>query len=135
MRIPSMRHGVKLSNKQFPNTDEELKRMRTFLILLLLVPKEGQRYVLGDDDDAKSQSGSIFKLNDGVVAWKNSKQESTTDSTTEAKYIAALEATEETVWMKNYIQELGVVTITAKLVLIFCDNNRVAVQVKEPISH
>ncbi|KAL0308891.1 UNVERIFIED_CONTAM: Secreted RxLR effector protein [Sesamum radiatum] len=26
-----------------------------------------------DDDDAKSQSGFIFKLNGGVVAWKSSK--------------------------------------------------------------
>ncbi|KAL0366705.1 UNVERIFIED_CONTAM: hypothetical protein Sradi_3560600 [Sesamum radiatum] len=34
------------------------------------------------DHDAKSQLGSIFKLNGGVVAWKSSKQENTTDSTT-----------------------------------------------------
>ncbi|KAL0391227.1 UNVERIFIED_CONTAM: hypothetical protein Scaly_0479800 [Sesamum calycinum] len=26
-----------------------------------------------DDDDAKSQSGYVFKLNGGVVAWKSSK--------------------------------------------------------------
>ncbi|KAL0367216.1 UNVERIFIED_CONTAM: Retrovirus-related Pol polyprotein from transposon RE2 [Sesamum radiatum] len=30
-----------------------------------------------DDDDAKSQSGFVFKLNSGVVAWKSSKQETT----------------------------------------------------------
>ncbi|KAL0299863.1 UNVERIFIED_CONTAM: Secreted RxLR effector protein [Sesamum calycinum] len=56
-----------------------------------------------DDDDAKSQSGFVFKLNGGVVAWKSSKQATTTDSTTEAEYITTLEV----VWMKNYIQELG----------------------------
>ncbi|KAL0402111.1 UNVERIFIED_CONTAM: Secreted RxLR effector protein [Sesamum latifolium] len=27
-----------------------------------------------DDDDAKSQSGFVFKLNGGVVAWKSSKR-------------------------------------------------------------
>ncbi|KAL0401902.1 UNVERIFIED_CONTAM: Retrovirus-related Pol polyprotein from transposon TNT 1-94 [Sesamum latifolium] len=68
-----------------------------------------------DDDDAKSQSGFVFKLNGGVVAWKSSKQDTTADSTTEAEYIAASEAAKEAVWMKNYIQELGemVVEVTA----------------------
>ncbi|KAL0413387.1 UNVERIFIED_CONTAM: Retrovirus-related Pol polyprotein from transposon TNT 1-94 [Sesamum radiatum] len=62
-----------------------------------------------DDDDAKSQSDFVFRLNGGVVAWKSSKQDTTAYSTTEAEYIAALKATKEAVWMKNYIQELGVV--------------------------
>ncbi|KAK4400713.1 Retrovirus-related Pol polyprotein from transposon RE2 [Sesamum angolense] len=62
-----------------------------------------------DDDDAKSQSGFIFKLNGGVVAWKSSKQAIAADSTTEAEYIAAAEVAKEAVSMKNYIQELGVV--------------------------
>ncbi|KAL0406223.1 UNVERIFIED_CONTAM: Retrovirus-related Pol polyprotein from transposon TNT 1-94 [Sesamum latifolium] len=56
-----------------------------------------------DDDDAKSQSGFVFYLNGGVVAWKSSKQDTIVDSTTEAEYIAALEAAKEAVWMKNYI--------------------------------
>ncbi|KAL0440205.1 UNVERIFIED_CONTAM: Retrovirus-related Pol polyprotein from transposon TNT 1-94 [Sesamum latifolium] len=54
-----------------------------------------------DDDDAKSQSGFVFKLNDGVVAWKSSKQDTTADSTTEAEYITASEAAKEAVWMKK----------------------------------
>ncbi|KAL0433502.1 UNVERIFIED_CONTAM: Retrovirus-related Pol polyprotein from transposon TNT 1-94 [Sesamum latifolium] len=58
-----------------------------------------------DDDNAKSQSGFVFKLNGGVVDWKSSKQDTTADSTTEAEYIAASEAVKEAVWMKNYIQE------------------------------
>ncbi|KAL0427629.1 UNVERIFIED_CONTAM: Retrovirus-related Pol polyprotein from transposon TNT 1-94 [Sesamum latifolium] len=67
-----------------------------------------------DDDDAKSQSSFVFKLNGGVVAWKSSKQDTTADSTTEAEYIAASEAAKEAVWMKNYIQELGVVPSIAE---------------------
>ncbi|KAL0445244.1 UNVERIFIED_CONTAM: Secreted RxLR effector protein [Sesamum latifolium] len=38
------------------------------------------------DDDAKSQSGFVFKLNGGVVAWKSSKQATTMDSTTKVEY-------------------------------------------------
>ncbi|KAL0373285.1 UNVERIFIED_CONTAM: Retrovirus-related Pol polyprotein from transposon TNT 1-94 [Sesamum radiatum] len=76
-----------------------------------------------DEDDAKSQSRFVFKLNGGMVAWKSLKQDTTADSTTEAEYIAASEATKDAVWMKNYIQELGVVLSIAEPVVIFCDNN------------
>ncbi|KAL0433634.1 UNVERIFIED_CONTAM: Retrovirus-related Pol polyprotein from transposon TNT 1-94 [Sesamum latifolium] len=88
-----------------------------------------------DDDDAKSQSGFVFKLNGGVVAWKSSKQDTTADSTTEAEYIAASEAAKEAVWMKNYIQELGVVPNIAEPVVIFYDNNGTIAQAKESRSH
>ncbi|KAL0451654.1 UNVERIFIED_CONTAM: Retrovirus-related Pol polyprotein from transposon TNT 1-94 [Sesamum latifolium] len=54
-----------------------------------------------DVDDAKSQSGFVFKLNGSVVDWKSSKRDMTVDSTTEAEYIAALEAAKEAVWMKK----------------------------------
>ncbi|KAL0427348.1 UNVERIFIED_CONTAM: hypothetical protein Slati_2909600 [Sesamum latifolium] len=57
-----------------------------------------------DDDDAKSQSGFVFKLNSGVVALKSFKQDTTVDSTMEVEYIATSEAAKEAVWMKNYIQ-------------------------------
>ncbi|KAL0458337.1 UNVERIFIED_CONTAM: Retrovirus-related Pol polyprotein from transposon TNT 1-94 [Sesamum latifolium] len=88
-----------------------------------------------DNVDAKSQSGIVFKLNGGVVAWKNSKQATTADSTTEAEYIVVLEAAKEAVWMKNYIQELGVVPSIAEPVVIFCDNNGTIAQAKELKSH
>ncbi|KAL0303390.1 UNVERIFIED_CONTAM: Retrovirus-related Pol polyprotein from transposon TNT 1-94 [Sesamum radiatum] len=88
-----------------------------------------------DDDNAKSQSDFVFKLNGGVVAWKSSKKDTTADSTTEAEYIATSEAAKEAVWMKNYIQELGVVLSIAEPVVIFCDNNGPIAQAKEPRSH
>ncbi|KAL0394485.1 UNVERIFIED_CONTAM: Retrovirus-related Pol polyprotein from transposon TNT 1-94 [Sesamum latifolium] len=88
-----------------------------------------------DNDDAKSQSDFVFKLNGGVVAWKSFKQDTTADSTTEAEYIAASEAVKEAVWMKNYFQELGVVPSIAEPVVIFCDNNGAIAQAKEPRSH
>ncbi|KAL0283834.1 UNVERIFIED_CONTAM: Retrovirus-related Pol polyprotein from transposon TNT 1-94 [Sesamum angustifolium] len=88
-----------------------------------------------DDDDVKSQSKFVFKLNGGVVARKSSKQDTKVDSTTEAEYIAALEAAKEAVWMKNYIQELGVVPSIAEPVVVFCDNNWAIAQEKEPRSH
>ncbi|KAL0287196.1 UNVERIFIED_CONTAM: Retrovirus-related Pol polyprotein from transposon TNT 1-94 [Sesamum calycinum] len=170
-----MRHGVKLSKKQSPKTNEKLKRMldipyasavgsiqrvlerpRTAVktILKYLRRTKDVFFVYGggelilegfsdasfqsDDDDTKSQSGFVFKLNGGVVAWKSSKsskKDTTTDYTMEAEYIAASEAAKEAVWMKNYIQELGVVPSIAEPVVIFCDNNGAIAQVKEPRSH
>ncbi|KAL0400220.1 UNVERIFIED_CONTAM: Retrovirus-related Pol polyprotein from transposon TNT 1-94 [Sesamum radiatum] len=72
-----------------------------------------------DDDDANSQSDFVFNLNGGVVAWKSSKQDTTADSTTEAEYISTSEAAKEAVWIKNYIQELGVVPSIAEPIVIF----------------
>ncbi|KAK4390382.1 hypothetical protein Sango_2101500 [Sesamum angolense] len=84
-------------------------------------------------NDAK-MLGFLFKFNVGVVAWNHSKQYTTTDSGTEAKYIAASEAANDAVWMQNEIQELGVVPSTVELVLIFYDNDGVIAQAKEPRS-
>ncbi|KAK4389582.1 hypothetical protein Sango_2295200 [Sesamum angolense] len=50
-----------------------------------------------DDDDAKSQLGFVFKLNGGAWFGEVPKQDTAGDSTMEAEYIAALEATTETV--------------------------------------
>ncbi|KAL0389071.1 UNVERIFIED_CONTAM: Retrovirus-related Pol polyprotein from transposon TNT 1-94 [Sesamum calycinum] len=59
----------------------------------------------------------------------------TTESTIEFEYIAASEAAKEAIWMKNYIQELGVVPSIAEPVVIFYNNNRAITQAKESRSH
>ncbi|KAL0402015.1 UNVERIFIED_CONTAM: hypothetical protein Slati_4231400 [Sesamum latifolium] len=53
----------------------------------------------------------------------------------DAKSQSASEAAKKAVWMKNYIQELGVVPSIAEPVVIFCDNNGTIAQAKEPRSH
>ncbi|XP_075473904.1 secreted RxLR effector protein 161-like [Primulina tabacum] len=58
-------------------------------------------------DDLKSTFRFIFKLNGGVVSWTNSKQDTTTDSTTEAEYIAASAAAKEVVSMKKFHPRVG----------------------------
>ena len=63
-------------------------------------------------------------LNGGAVSWKNSKQETVADSTTESEYIAATEAAKEAVWIKNFIILLGVVPSILDPLEILCDNNR-----------
>ncbi|KAL0451408.1 UNVERIFIED_CONTAM: Secreted RxLR effector protein [Sesamum latifolium] len=139
-----VRHGVKLSKKQSPKTDEELRKMFDILYTSAVRSIHSGELILEGyndasfqsyEEDAKSQSGFVFKLNGGVVAWKSSKQDTTDDSTIKAEYIATSEAAKEVVWIKNYIQELGVVPNIAEPVVIFCDNNGAIAQAKEPRSH
>ncbi|KAL0434647.1 UNVERIFIED_CONTAM: Secreted RxLR effector protein [Sesamum radiatum] len=151
-----MRHGIKLSNKKSPKTNEELKRMSNIPYALavgsiqytvhctrldvayalsvtsryqacvgvahwgavksilkylkrtkdmfliydggeLILEGYSDTSIQSDDDDAKFQSGFVFKLNGVVVAWKSSKQDSITYSTIEAEYIAASEVANEAV--------------------------------------
>ncbi|KAL0349473.1 UNVERIFIED_CONTAM: hypothetical protein Sradi_4096500 [Sesamum radiatum] len=49
-----------------------------------------------DVDDTKFRFSFLSKLN-GVVAWKSSKQDTSTDSTIEVEYIAASEATKKAI--------------------------------------
>ena len=62
-----------------------------------------------DPDDSKSQTGYVFTLNGGAVSWCSSKQSVVAGSTCEAEYIAASEAANEGVWMKEFISDLGVI--------------------------
>ena len=69
------------------------------------------------------------------MSWRSSKQECVTDSTTESEYVAAAEATKEGVWLRKFLQELEVVPSSLEAVEIYCDNNGVIAQAKEPRSH
>ena len=53
-------------------------------------------------DDSKSQTRHVFILNGGAVSWCSSKQSVVAGSTCEAEYIAASEAANEGVWMKEF---------------------------------
>ena len=56
-----------------------------------------------DVEDSKSQSGYVFYLNEGVVSWKSSKQDTVANSTTESEYIAASEAAKTAIWIRNFL--------------------------------
>ena len=56
-------------------------------------------------------------------------------STTEAEYVAASEAAQDAVWMKEFIKELGVVPSALDPMVIYCDNNGAIANAKEPRSH
>ena len=88
-----------------------------------------------DHDDSRSVSGYIFTLNDGAICWKSSKQHTVVDSVCEAEYIAALDAVKEAMWLKKFINELGVAPSLDGPVLLYCDSTGAIAQAKEPKAH
>jgi hypothetical protein len=88
-----------------------------------------------DIDDSKSQSGYVFILNGAAVSWRSSKQSVIAESTTEAEYVAAAEAAQEGVWMREFMIELGVVPSALDPMVIYCDNTGAIANAKEPRSH
>ena len=70
----------------------------------------GDSNFAGDPEDRKSVMGYCFFLNGAVVSWSSKKQRTVSTSTTEAEYIAIGHAAREGVWIKRFINELGLET-------------------------
>ena len=120
-----------------------LKYLRRTKDLFLVYGGEEQITVSGytdasfqtDKDDLRSQSGFVFCVNGGAVCWKSSKQNTLADSTTEAEYIAASEASKEAVWIRRFIEELGISPTSSNPMDLYCDSNGAIALAKEPRSH
>ena len=57
------------------------------------------------------------------------------DSTTEAEYIVACEAAKEGVWIRNFLDDLGIFPASVKPLDLYCDNSGAIAQAKEPRNH
>jgi hypothetical protein len=61
----------------------------------------------GCTNTRRSTSGYCFKLCNGVISWRSSKQQCVTTSTVEAEYVALKYAVQEAVWLRRLLAELG----------------------------
>ena len=61
----------------------------------------------GDLDSRKFTSGYLFTFAGGFVSWQSRLQKCVALSTIEAECIAANEAGKEMLWLKRFLQELG----------------------------
>jgi hypothetical protein len=77
----------------------------------------------------------VFTINGGVVSWKSSMQQTMTDSTIEAEYIATSESMKEGVWIRKFLIELGVFPNASSPLNLYYDNNGAIAQAKEPRNH
>lgn len=77
----------------------------------------------GCQDSRKSTTGYIFLLAGGAIAWKSAKQTLIASSTMEAEFVACYEASNQAIWLRNFISGLRVVGRVDRPLRLFCDNN------------
>jgi hypothetical protein len=87
----------------------------------------------GDVDERKSTTGYVFLIGNGVVSWKSKRQPTPALSTAEAEYQAATSATQEALWMRQLLSELGFLLPTATP--LYSDNQGAIALARNPTSH
>ena len=70
--------------------------------------------------DRKSTSGYVFLFGNAAISWKSSKQTCIALSTAEAEYVTLSTAAQETIWLRQLMNDLMNKNITE--ILIFEDN-------------
>jgi hypothetical protein len=86
----------------------------------------------GNSDNGKSTGGYLVKLGTGAVSWSSKLQTMVALSTTEAEYIAAVEAAKEIIWMRQFMGELGYPPSTSSTLLM---DNQSAISVSKNPEH
>lgn len=72
----------------------------------------------GDPDTRKSTSGYVSVFANGPVTWCSQRQKCVARSTTEAEYVAASNAAQETMWLRAFLNETeGGATLPTKLLI------------------
>ena len=87
----------------------------------------------GNPDNGRSTSGYAVLIGGGAVSWSSRLQSVVSLSTTEAEYIAAVEAGKEIIWMRNLLTEFGYTHTSPSHLLI--DNNSAVSVAKNPEHH
>ena len=87
----------------------------------------------GNPDNGRSTSGYVLTIAGGAVSWSSRLQSLTALSTTEAEYVAAVEAGKEVVWMRQLLQEFGYVLPGASV--LHMDNQSAISVTKDPDHH
>jgi hypothetical protein len=62
---------------------------------------------VGDPDDPKSTAGYVFSLGSGLVTWAYKKQQAIALSSVEVEYRAAVNASQEALWLQQILSEFG----------------------------
>nr|GEY76639.1 retrotransposon protein, putative, Ty1-copia subclass [Tanacetum cinerariifolium] len=75
---------------------------------------------------------SIWQKKDNVTTARSSKQSTTAQHAAEAEYIATAESAKETVWIRKFVDELGVVPSYNYPIEMNCDNIAAISMAKEP---
>lgn len=85
-----------------------------------------------DLDRRRSITGYVFQVGGNTVSWRSGLQHIVALSTTEAEYMALVEATKEALWLKGITSEFG---IEQKKVEIFCDSQSALCLARNSVFH
>ena len=61
----------------------------------------------------------MFTLLGGVISWQSKLQKYVALSTTEVEYIATTEVGKEMIWLKSFLQDVG---LHQKEYVVYCDS-------------
>ena len=75
----------------------------------------------GDLNTRRSTSGYIFTIGDSMVTWTSKKQLTVAKSSTEAEYVALSLATQEAIWIRQLLKDVGM--FIGLPTIIYEDNN------------
>jgi hypothetical protein len=86
-----------------------------------------------DTNDRRSISGFVYILSGGAISWSSQKQRIVAQSSTEAEYIAGASATNEAIWLRALLREIG--HIQQKATILLTDNQASIAIAKNPVHH
>jgi hypothetical protein len=87
----------------------------------------------GSPVDRKSTSGYCFSLGSAMISWSSRKQGSIAQSTAEAEYIAASDASKEAVWLRKLVS--GLFGDKLETTVVHCDNQSCIKLTENPVFH
>ena len=87
----------------------------------------------GDVDDRHSTSGNACIMANGAVSWMSKKQPVVALSTAEAEYVSLCFATQEAIWLRQLLTDIG--QPAADATVIWEDNQAAISLAKNPVSH
>ena len=76
----------------------------------------------GCKDERKSTSCYVYLLAGGAISWKSAKQTLIASSTMAAEYIACFVASNQALWLRNFVTGLRILDGVERPLKIFCDN-------------
>ena len=85
-----------------------------------------------DLDKRRSISGYVFTAGGSAISWKYGLHDVVALSTTEAEYMAMVEAVKEGIWLKSLIEEFG---YEQKSVDVWCDSQSALCIAKNNVHH
>ena len=87
----------------------------------------------GSIDDLKSISGYCFSLGSAVFSWNSKKQETVTQSTAEAEFVAVTAAVNQALWLKKILLDLNLEQKESTEILV---DNQAAISIfNNPVFH